>query len=281
MSQNKFYGLKYDSVFKNVFYRDKELLKKFLSDILSIYYDKDIIVKEVKLLNLELTKDRFYIKNKTVDIRVDTGEKIINCEINLSYDKETEIRNFCFLSQAVNESIKKGHDYVNIKDHIQFNFNFMKNKTQGVEESRYENITTNTPKFTFMKTIDINVDYFMDTWYNSGKEKEYYDKFKSIIMFGLDDNELKMLKDEDVYMKKIKKEVLDLNKDPEFYQWLTDEEDKEFLYNSRVIRYKREGIEQGSKETKIDIVKKMKKENIPIETIKKITGLSIEQIEKI
>ena len=82
MTQNKFYGLKYDSVFKNVFYRDKE-----------------IIVREF-LLNLELTKDRFYIKNKTVDIRVDTGDNIINCEINLSYDKETKIRNFCFISSS-------------------------------------------------------------------------------------------------------------------------------------------------------------------------------------
>ena len=86
MSDKKFFGLKYDSVFKNVFYRDEELLKKFLSDILSIYYDKNIIVKDVTLLNLELTKDRFYIKNKTVDIRVDIGDKIINCEINLSYN---------------------------------------------------------------------------------------------------------------------------------------------------------------------------------------------------
>ena len=33
-----------------------------------------------------------------------------------------------------------------------------------------------------------------------------------------------------------------------FYQWLTDEEDREFLYNSRVIRYKREGIEEGIKQ---------------------------------
>ena len=114
MSNKKFFGLKYDSVFKNVFYRDEELLKKFLSDILSIYYDKDVIVKDVTLLNLELTKDRFYIKNKTVDIRVDTGDRIINCEINLSYDKETEIRNFCFLTQALNESIKKGDDSIQL-----------------------------------------------------------------------------------------------------------------------------------------------------------------------
>ena len=57
------------------------------------------------------------------------------------------------------------------------------------------------------------------------------------------------------------------------------------MYNSRVIRYKREGLEegikQGSKEKEIEIVRNMKEMNYPIEDIKKITGLSIEEIEKI
>ena len=81
----------------------------------------------------------------------------------------------------------------------------MGTRTLGIEESRYENVTTNTSKFTFMKTIDVNVDYFIDEWYNSDKKKEYYDKFKSIIMFGLDDDEFRKLEDSDEYMKKIKK----------------------------------------------------------------------------
>ena len=79
----------------------------------------------------------------------------------------------------------------------------MGTRTLGIEESRYENVTTNTSKFTFMKTIDVNVDYFIDEWYNSDKKKEYYDKFKSIIMFGLDDDEFRKLEDSDEYMKKI------------------------------------------------------------------------------
>ena len=35
----KFYSLVNDSVFKNVFYRDDVLLKRFLTDILSVFYD--------------------------------------------------------------------------------------------------------------------------------------------------------------------------------------------------------------------------------------------------
>ena len=92
-------------------------------------------------------------------------------------------------------------------------------------------------------------------------------------MFSFDEKEFESLKDDDEYMKKIKKDVEDLNNDNNFYQWMTDEEDRKMMENS----VKKEGIEQ----TKKEIVRNMKKENYSIEEIKKITGLSIEQIEKI
>ena len=63
----KFYSLANDSVFKNVFYRDDALLKRFLTDILSAFYD-NVDIKDFKVLNTELTKDKLYIKNKVVDI---------------------------------------------------------------------------------------------------------------------------------------------------------------------------------------------------------------------
>ena len=90
-------------------------------------------------------------------------------------------------------------------------------------------------------------------------------------------------------MKKIKKDVTELNQDPEFYQWMTDEEDRQMIENSIKIRYSKlgikqgikQGIEQGSKEKEIEIVRNMKANNYPIEDIEEITGLSIEEIEKI
>ena len=140
-----------------------------------------------------------------------------------------------------------------------------------------------------MKTIDVNVDYYKDKWYNSGKPKEYYEKFKSIIMFGLTEYELKNLKDSDDYMKKIKDDVIKLNRDPNFYQAMTDEEDREMIENSIFISGKqegirqgaRQGIEQGAKEKEINIITNMKKANYNLEDIAKITGLSVEQIKKI
>ena len=288
--KKNFYTLNADPVFKNVFYRDEKLLKRFLTDILSNFYN-NLVIDEIEIKNTEIPKDRIYIKNKTVDILVDIGDKKINCEVNMTYDKETEFRNFFYLIQSTVQYVRKATNYVDVEDHIQLNINFMEDKADGFEISEYTNITRGINKIPFVRTIDINVDYFKDTWYNLvGEEKEeYYDKYKSIIMFSFDEEQLKDLKDEDEYMKKIKKDVTKLNQDPEFYQWMTDEEDRQMMENSIKIRYSKLGIEQGisqgfkqgSNDTKKEIVRNMKEMNYPIEDIKKITGLSIEEIEKI
>ena len=153
----------------------------------------------------------------------------------------------------------------------------MGKKAKGYEVSEYTNITTGKCKIPFVRTIDVNVDYFKDKWYNLGKEKEYYEKYKSILIFSFDEDEFKKLKDSDKYMKKIKEDVEKLNNDTEFYQWMTDEEDRKMMQNSA----KKEGREEGAKEKEISIVRNMKKKKYPIEDIKEITGLSIEEINEI
>ena len=148
---------------------------------------------------------------------------------------------------------------------------------QGYEVSEYTNITTGKCKIPFVRTIDVNVDYFKDKWYNLGKERKYYEKYKSILMFSFDEEEFKNLKDSDEYMKKIKDDVEKLNNDNNFYQWMTDEEDRKMMENS----VKKEGIEEGIEKTQKDIARNMKKKNYSIKDIAEITGLSIDEIEKI
>lgn len=100
-------------------------------------------------------------------------------------------------------------------------------------------------------------------------------------MFGLTEEELKNLEDSDDYMKKIKDDVIKLNGDPNFYQAMTDEEDREMIENSIFISGKQEGKRQGIEENQKTIVKNMKKENYKLEDIAQITGLNMQEIEKI
>ncbi len=276
----KFYSLANDSVFKNVFYRDDALLKRFLTDILSVFYD-DVDIKDFKVLNTELTKDKLYIKNKVVDILVDIGTKIINIEVNVKYDDYRIYRNFFYLASSTIASMKKDMKFVDVREHVQFNFNFKKNYKNGYKISEYGDLSTGEVTIPFMRTIDIDVDYYKNKWYNSGKSKEYYEQFKSIIMFGLTEYELKNLEDSDDYMKKIKDDVIKLNGDPNFYQAMTDEEDRQMIENSIFISGKQEGKRQGIEENQKTIVKNMKEANYKLEDIAQITGLTIQEIEKI
>ena len=116
-------------------------------------------------------------------------------------------------------------------------------------------------------------------------------------MFGLTEDELKNLEDSDDYMKKIKNDVIKLNGDPNFYQAMTDEDDREMIENSIFISGKQEGIKQGIEqgtrqgieqgtrqgieENQKNIVRNMKEANYKIEDIAKITGLTMHEIEKI
>ena len=224
-----------------------------------------------------------------MDILVDIGSKVLNIEVNVRYDNYRTYRNFFYLASSTIESMKKDKKFIDVKEHVQFNFNFQKGKKKGYKISQYGDLSTGEVTIPFMKTIDIDVDYYKNRWYNSGKSKEYYEQFKSIIMFGFDEEEIKTLENSDYYIKKIKDDVIKLNGDPNFYQAMTDDENREMIENSIFISGKQEGIKegieqgtrQGAKEKEIDIVKNMKKENIPIETIQKITGLCVEEIEKI
>ena len=90
-------------------------------------------------------------------------------------------------------------------------------------------------------------------------------------------------------VKKIKDEVIKLNQDPNFYQFLTDEEDLEILRNSYYSKGIKEGIQegiqegklqgiqegklQGIQETKISNAMKMKINNLSLDLISDITGL--------
>ena len=157
--KNNFYTLSADPVFKNVFYRDDNLLKRFLTDILVVFYD-NVQIKKFKVLNTELTKDRLYIRNKVVDILVDIGTKVINIEVNVKYDDYRIYRNFFYLASSTIASMKKDMKFVDIKEHVQFNFNFKKNYKNGYKISAYGDLSTGEVTIPFMKTIDIDVDYY-------------------------------------------------------------------------------------------------------------------------
>lgn len=81
----------------------------------------------------------------------------------------------------------------------------------------------------------------------------------------------------DKIMDKLKNETLKLNNNDDFVKYLSDEDEERLLKNSFIEK----GIEQGIEQNKISTAKKMLEKNIDIDSIKEITGLSLDEIKEL
>ena len=84
-----------------------------------------------------------------------------------------------------------------------------------------------------------------------------------------------------------------LNKSTLFRRYMTEEEDKRKIFNSRISSAERkglergmkkgieQGIEQGENNKSIEIAKNMLNKNMNINIISEVTGLSKEEIENL
>ena len=121
---------------------------------------------------------------------------------------------------------------------------------------------------------EINMDYYDKIWYS--KNEDEIKKNQYMIMLDLDKKELKSMPKDKIVDKYITNVTI-VNDDPEFQKYMSEEEDKKKIQNSLLSEAKEEGISQE----KISIAKNMLNKNMSIEDISDITGLSIEEINKL
>ena len=138
---------------------------------------------------------------------------------------------------------------------------------------------------------ELNMDYYLNLWYS--KNEELIEKYKYLIMLDLKPDELNILSKKDKVINKYMEEVERINEDPEFYEYISAEEDNRKIENSLKSQYKREGleegiekgieqgIEQGTRLAKLESAKKMKEKGIDNSVISEVTGLTLKEIENL
>ena len=279
----KFKTLRSDAVFKNIFFRDKELFKWLINRILrnTVYY-----LDNIEFLNCELTKDRVYIKSKMVDLLImdKDNDILFNIELNPHFDEEIMKRNYVYQCAQIVNLVRVNKDYSKyLKPIIQINYNFKSLWKDKKGMHYYTDMEINTyQKYGFFKEIiNIDIDNYIDKWYNLNKDRDYYEKYKHFLLIGMSREDLEELEDDDEMVKKIKDEVLRLNNDSEFYQFLTDEEDTEILCNSYYSRGVDEGIEKGLLQNNLNNARKMKQHHLSFDLISQITGLDYNTISSL
>lgn len=114
---------KIDVVFKELFIRNSDLLKDFISDILDIPYN-DIV--EISLINSELPSDysdgKLVRLDLSVKIKEEYGrESLINVELQVNNQKYFKKRTMFYWSKLYSSELKSGETYTNLKRTICIN----------------------------------------------------------------------------------------------------------------------------------------------------------------
>ena len=295
IEEKKYYTCRYDRAFKEVFLKEKN--KDLLKDLLELILD--VKINGIVLNPNERNTGNLDIRRKTYDALLTTNIGKIQIEVNANNENYVRPRNTAYICDLYSHSTLVGNQYNEETMFIQINLSYGLSKN-GKPIRRYKIRDEEGKEFVKnLEIIEVNMEYFVNLWYNYEKEKNEYliDKNKLLIMLGLEKEDLEKLSNKYMEVNKFMDELNKINEDPQFRVYMTYEEDQEKIFNSRMAEADRkgmekgmkkgiekgikEGIEKGKKEEKIEIAKNALNDGINIETISKITGLSIEEIEKL
>lgn len=270
----------YDRACKVIFSENRDVLIKFLSELLHRNIDsnaKIIIGKEA------VGK---YINGKTFrhDMIISINDKEFICfEMNANKYAYSINRNFIYLIDYLLSKLPKNIKVADLNDYRVelLNLNMFGNASNEVlEEATLEYSHSKRKATEMIKIIDFNIAKCYDMMYNEDVEKS------KIIRWG------------SIFKAETIEEISDLLGD----DLLTMEEKERFLNSIRAVngdeeivaayrnerneRWKRESIEnglreEGKEENTISIIKNMLSEKIDYNTISKVTGKTMEEIKEI
>ena len=271
VKEKEFLTAKTDRVFKAILGDEdnKDLLRKFLE---RIFKTKVEIIEFLQPeLIIETTKER----TKTVDLLVKMNEKFVHIEMNSQNKDYLHNRNFIFFTSIFNKKTGRGKEYDIKTEYIHIDF------TYGLSQ----------------KEEDYREYYMMDR-----KGKKYIENLK-IIEYNMSKitNYYEKEDEGDDFVEEFDKKLEELNERETYEPFLSYEEDQLYCFNTekRMAREEghaeghaeglqeglqeglKEGIKEGINNRNIEIAKNLLDINTSIEVISKVTGLSIEEINKL
>ncbi len=255
---------KIDRIFKAIMLKNLDILEAIISQA----WGEE--VKILKLLNSELTVRNTEEKVKTVDVLIETKNKLkINLELNTSNSPATRVRNMHFLTSFYSQQTKRGDKYDTETTFAQINLNYNAESKEEIVE-RY-NFRTKDGKVreVNLTIVDVNMDKLMKACYDNPEKLKDYKYLHMLDIANV--KELDKLCKGDAVMEKYEKKLKEINSSPDFV-W-DYEEDSIRLHNTEIYLAKKEGT--------IGIAKKMLAKGIDDKTIMDCTNLSEEEISKL
>ena len=218
-------------------------------------------------------------KEKFVDLIVYYKDQIIGIELNNNATGDY-LRNALYITNAINNSYISGDSYDKITQGILVNLNWFtdanaKRYKEGVIEEiwTYPSLNKNRPEY-FVKFINVNLLSFQDMCYNDVTKENYLWKLFTIKK----KNELDDLVEKEKLLIEYRDKLHRLSCNKEYCRMVWDERiEKNLRKREDYLLGISEGIDQKQKEMIIN----MYKEKIDINTISKISNMSIDDVEQI
>ena len=272
---------KLDVIFQILFGEvgSEKITKDFLSSMLSEEIN-EISLDENIILRREIPEGKMGIVDILAKIN---NTEYCNIEMQLTNKKNLIKRMLYYWSKQYTKELKKGEDYIELKKTIEIlivDFEIKQLKELGYH-SKWKIIEEKDRKLILTDDLEIHIIEI-----NKIKNLTEKEKNKELVkwIYFLEEPDGERVKE---YMKsdsgiKEAKGKLETMSEDERMQILADLRLKAIMDEKAIkgLAYE-EGKEEGKKENTIEIAKKMKSENIDIATIKRITGLTEEEIKKL
>ncbi len=268
----KFYTAKYEPIFMYSVVKHQRIIKKIVEQVLNKKY------KEFVILNPNLIKDNIYNIGQKLDLLIKADDEYINVELNSNYNKYVKERNLLYVFKLCLDKSEK--DKETLKGKVrQININFGR-KSKGIEDIAIVNLMTNKKITTKIEIKNLNIDFYTKKYYNNYKLTE---EEKLYAMLGLEIEELNKISERNDIVKEFKKSVEEANKDELVVKWFSPEQEREMRENYIKSEAEEKGIKKGRKEGILEgllqTAKNMLEADMNIETISKLTGLSVKKIK--
>lgn len=237
----------------------EEYLLKIISKAVGVNFED--VKKDFELVDLRLGISRD-TKDTEADLLAKSGLGYINIEVNYKYGKTTDIKNTGYICQLILRQIKPGgmSKYTDLKNIYQINidgFDYFKKNKFIYRSSLMEDQLHIPRRNSFVKIIDINLDFLRKIDYTTIKDYESDSLEKMLYIFINDDKrELDEIYLGDVIMEKIKSKLYDLD---------IENLDKYLIYDREELRRSDaycEGLELGKQEGLKEGLKQWIKEGI-------------------
>ena len=271
-------NLKNDIVFKALFAKkgNEKYLKSFLQALLNEKVDKIEILGEVSLLQMKKTE-----KLGRLDIKATINEsKIVNIEIQLKDRKDMEQRTEVYGAKLITEQLGKGDEYTNLKPVILINI--LDYEMLDVPEYCTKTVTVADKHRDYEVVKDVTYWFIELPKFRKSKPKlaNLLECWLALID-SRDRGLIKMAEEKDEIIKEASEEVEEILSDEEVkalneYLLTASWEEKSRIYNAKL-----EGEEEGKRQEKIEIAKKMLKMGMSIEQISQATELTEKEINQL